>query len=170
MKAACVYLTLALRSTEDEGLLAVIFSLNANKTCKTYLKMKTSLHGTMKKIWFYRFWDLLSYPLKARVNNQEEWLTSANINFRDVNSNDKKTNCYGICVRFPTITTEDVIPDDFPVPCSCLKCAKKNVCPCLVKLISCCKFCNCEASSSCNNTFNYKSSISGSYRWQTNLS
>ena len=26
----------------------------------------------------------------------------------------------------PTITTEDVIPDDFPVPCSCLKCVKKT--------------------------------------------
>ena len=25
----------------------------------------------------------------------------------------------------PTITTKDVIPDDFPVPCSCLKYAKK---------------------------------------------
>ena len=25
----------------------------------------------------------------------------------------------------PTITTKDVIPDDFPVTCSSLKCAKK---------------------------------------------
>ena len=55
----------------------------------------------------------------------------------------------------PIITTEDVIPCDFPAPCSCLKCArKKNVCPCHVKLTSCCKFCKCDASSSCNNTFN----------------
>ena len=53
-----------------------------------------------------------------------------------------------------TITTEDIIPDDFPVLCSCLKCVKKTLCPCRVKLISCSKFCKCEASSSCNNTFN----------------
>ena len=26
----------------------------------------------------------------------------------------------------PTITSKDVIPDDFPVPCSWLKCAKKR--------------------------------------------
>ena len=25
----------------------------------------------------------------------------------------------------PTITSNDVTPDDFPVPCNCLKCAKK---------------------------------------------
>ena len=131
MKKACFYLTVALCSTEDRGLLAATFSLNVNITCKTYLKIMTSLHGTMNKIWFYRFWDLLSHPLKACVNNQEKWLTSANINFCDVNSNEKKTNCYGICVRFPTITTEDVIPDDFPVPCRCLKCAKKTYVPTL---------------------------------------
>ena len=47
----------------------------------------------MKKIWVYRFWDNLSNPFKACANNQEEWLTSAIMNFRDVNSNDKKTNC-----------------------------------------------------------------------------
>ena len=55
MKAACVYLTLDLRSTEDGELLVATFSLNANITCKTYLKIKTSLHGTLKKIWLYRF-------------------------------------------------------------------------------------------------------------------
>ena len=49
----------------------------------------------------------------------------------------------------PTITSKDVIPDDFPVPCSWLKCAKKkDICPCRVKnmkLISCRKFCKCGA-------------------------
>ena len=55
MKAACVYLTLALRSTEDWGLLAATFSLNANITSKTYLKIKTSLHGTMEKYGFTDF-------------------------------------------------------------------------------------------------------------------
>ena len=28
-----------------------------------------------------------------------------------------------------TITTKDVIADDFPVPCSCLKCAEKTCTP-----------------------------------------
>ena len=55
MKEDCVCLTLALHSREDGGegsgrLLVAIFSLNSNKTCKMYLKIKTSLHGTMKKI------------------------------------------------------------------------------------------------------------------------
>ena len=42
----------------------------------------------MKKLW-----DLISHPMKACINNQEERLTSVNVNFRDVNSDDKKTNC-----------------------------------------------------------------------------
>ena len=58
----------------------------------------------------------------------------------------------------PTITSKDVIPDDFPILCNYLKCAKKNVCPCLVKRISR-KLCKCKGSSSCNNTFNSKLSI-----------
>ena len=93
MKVACVYLTIALSSREDRGLLVATFSFNANITCKMYLKIKTSLHGTTKKTWVYRFSDLLSHPLKGCVNNQKERLTSAIMNFRNVNSNDKKTNC-----------------------------------------------------------------------------
>ena len=31
-------------------------------------------------------------------------------------------------ILVPKINSKDVIPDDFPVPCNCLKCAKK---PCL---------------------------------------
>ena len=37
----------------------------------------------------------------------------------------------------PTVTSKDVMPDDFAVSCNCLKCLKKNACPCRVKLISC---------------------------------
>ena len=60
------------------------------------------------------------------------------------------------------ITSNDVIPDDFRVPCNFLKCAKKNkkktktkqnVCPCRMKLISCCKCCKCGTSTSRSNTF-----------------
>ena len=50
MKVAYVSLALALRFREDEGLLVATFSLNTNKSCKAYLKIKTSLHETMKKI------------------------------------------------------------------------------------------------------------------------
>ena len=50
MKAACVCLPLALRSIEDRGHLAATFLLSVNITCKTYLKIKISLHGIMKKI------------------------------------------------------------------------------------------------------------------------
>ena len=53
----------------------------------------------------------------------------------------------------PTFTSKDVMPDDFPVSCNFLKCAKKNVCTCRVKLISCCKFGKCKAFSSLQQHF-----------------
>ena len=75
-------------------------------------------------------------------------------------------------MSIPTITFKDVIPDTFLVSCNCLKFAKKNVCPCHVKLIRCCKFCKCAACLSCNNSLNQKSSIRGSQvtnkPWLTN--
>ena len=65
-----------------------------------YLKITTSLHGTMKKIWFYKFLDLLPYPLKTCGNNQVERLTPAIVNFRDLNSNEMKTDSLWIHVSF----------------------------------------------------------------------
>ena len=46
----------------------------------------------------------------------------------------------------PTIIADDqeLLPNDFPKPCSCLKCARKNVCPCRVCETLCCEFCNCR--------------------------
>ena len=30
----------------------------------------------------------------------------------------------------------ETIPDDFPLPCNCLKCAKSSVCPCRIKKLN----------------------------------
>ena len=51
----------------------------------------------------------------------------------------------------PLIMNGPSIPDDFPAPCNCLKCAKPNVCPCRVRAISCCEFCKCGSSAECKN-------------------
>ena len=36
------------------------------------------------------------------------------------------------------------LPDDFPLPCTCGKCARDNVCPCRIKSIGCCQHCKCK--------------------------
>jgi hypothetical protein len=51
----------------------------------------------------------------------------------------------------PIIMHGPCIPEDFPVPCNCVKCAKSNVCPCRVKNITCCQFCKCGSSVDCRN-------------------
>jgi len=41
----------------------------------------------------------------------------------------------------PLVSREPSLPNDFPFPCNCLKCAKQTVCPCRVKEIPCCQYC-----------------------------
>lgn len=36
------------------------------------------------------------------------------------------------------------LPDELPMPCNCVKCAKSNVCTCRVNKIRCCQYCNCK--------------------------
>ena len=37
------------------------------------------------------------------------------------------------------------LPDNFLIPCSCLKCAQDNVYPCRARIIACCDYCKCDA-------------------------
>ena len=42
------------------------------------------------------------------------------------------------------------LPDDFPQPCTCGKCAQDYVCSCRIKSNGCCQYCKC-AKSECQN-------------------
>ena len=42
----------------------------------------------------------------------------------------------------PEIVNELVLPEDFPVPCNCLKCVEPNLCPCRVSNILAANFSN----------------------------
>ena len=53
----------------------------------------------------------------------------------------------------PDFETE-VVPEDFPLPCSCQKCARDNACPCRKQKIPSCEFCKCQSNSSCKNPEN----------------
>ena len=52
---------------------------------------------------------------------------------------------------FPQIVA-DVLPEDFPMPCKCVKCAKETVCSCRKYQLPCCTYCNCK-SDSCKNPY-----------------
>ena len=55
-------------------------------------------------------------------------------------------------VLIPDFETE-IVPEDFPLPCSFQKCARENVCPCRKRKITC-EFCKCQRCSSCKNPEN----------------
>ena len=56
----------------------------------------------------------------------------------------------------PDILVKPTAPPDFPVPCGCGKCARQTICPCRIKKIACCQFCNCCASTDCKNPVNHQ--------------
>ena len=43
-----------------------------------------------------------------------------------------------------------VLPEDFPMPCKCGKCARENVCSCRINDLQCCQYCSCQPDS-CKN-------------------
>ena len=53
----------------------------------------------------------------------------------------------------PLLTEEVSLPEEFPIPCNCLKCSKQTVCPCRVKKIPCCQYCKCNTNPACRNPF-----------------
>ena len=42
------------------------------------------------------------------------------------------------------IITGPIIPDDYPTPCTCGKCAQSKKCPCRVMGVKCTDFCKCK--------------------------
>lgn len=48
---------------------------------------------------------------------------------------------------------QQLLPDDFPMPCKCTTCGTKR-CPCRKDKYPCCPYCNCQASGVCRNPSN----------------
>ena len=46
-----------------------------------------------------------------------------------------------------------ILPDDFPAPCTCKKCARETVRKCRKMQIPCCKYCGCQAKRECSNPY-----------------
>ena len=44
----------------------------------------------------------------------------------------------------PNIETEFLPPEDFPMPCEYIKCARGNVYPYRKRPLPCCKYCKCK--------------------------
>ena len=51
----------------------------------------------------------------------------------------------------PTIV-DHVLPEDFPMPCKCGKCARENICLCQINKLKCCQYCSCHQESCKNPT------------------
>ena len=59
---------------------------------------------------------------------------------------------YGyLCPIF--INKTNILPDDFPVPCTCKKCARETACKCRKMQIPCCTYCGCQAKRECSNPY-----------------
>ena len=47
---------------------------------------------------------------------------------------------------------DHVLPEDFPMPCKCGKCARENICLCQINKLKCCQYCSCHQESCKNPT------------------
>ena len=52
------------------------------------------------------------------------------------------------------VNVKNIMPDDFPVLCSCIKCFQDRSCRCRFDSRSCSEFCDCSGKAICNNPFN----------------
>ena len=52
------------------------------------------------------------------------------------------------------VTVKNIMPDDFPVPCSCIKCFRDRSCRCRFDSRSCSELCDCSGKAICNNPLN----------------
>ena len=63
----------------------------------------------------------------------------------------------------PLITIGPSLPEEFLMPCNCVKCAKANVCPCRVKNSACCNYCKCQWGVNCKNSSNLDKTLGSSF-------
>ena len=82
--------------------------------------------------------DIVIHHIKQAFLQCYTWLHAPFVESIEINSEDYRYELTEDDILVPIITSKDVIPDDFPLPCNCLKCVKKNVCSYRVKLTSCC--------------------------------
>ena len=43
----------------------------------------------------------------------------------------------------PIINDACLLPEEFPLPCKCIKCKFEKRCPCRVAELACCQYCKC---------------------------
>ena len=74
------------------------------------------------------------------------WVTSATLESPSIRPENYGYHFEDKIGLIPIILDEnrELLPEDFPKPCNCLKCTRKTVCPCRVGTILCCEFCNCR--------------------------
>ena len=44
----------------------------------------------------------------------------------------------------PIVCPDKHLPDSFPLPCTCIKCARDHICKCRKLSMACCRFCKCK--------------------------
>ncbi len=87
--------------------------------------------------------------IHRRYYQQQLWVQSP---FRDATLI-MNAESYGFVRRGSLLVPEIVISklEGLPDPCTCGKCARKNVCPCRLAGIHCCKYCKCKGGDCCKN-------------------
>ena len=122
-----------------------------NSRHKTYYKKSTEI--SIKKLPPTS--SSIALHIKRAYLQTYIWLRAPSINNLDNNNNNLiiiyKVNEDDEDEIIPTVVNH-VLPEDFPMPCKCGKCAWENVCSCRINNLQCCQYCSCQPDSCKNPT------------------
>ena len=89
--------------------------------------------------------ESIKLHIKRAVLQTHKWInagTTESISLSPLNYGYEFETDSGILI--PQVTPAERTLADFPQPCTCLKCARANICLCRMKDIPCCDFCECS--------------------------
>ena len=151
-----------LRSLDEEMIqsaetfLLDCMSRTATRSAETFDELRYNQYHTRSTKWTIDKIPCSSEALLKQRNwtyfQCNLWTGAANRISCSINPTDYQYTLDDDGFLTPNISIETPIPDNFPQPCTCGKCARETVCNCRVLQINCCEFCKCK-SEECKNPY-----------------
>ena len=139
-----------------EKFLLDCMSRTATRSAETFDELRYDKYHTRSSAWTIDKLPCSSDTLRKQINwayyQCNLWTGAASRVSSLLNPTDYQYSLDDDGFFYPNISIETEIPEDFPHPCTCGKCAREKVCNCRILKIICCEFCKCK-SEECKNPY-----------------
>ena len=139
-----------------ENFLLDCMSRTATRSAETFDELRYNRYHNRSPSWTIDKIPCSSEALLKQINwayfQCNLWTCAANRSSCSINPTNFQYTLDDDGFLTPNISIENPIPDNFPQPCTCGKCARETVCNCRVLQINCCEFCKCK-NDECKNPY-----------------